>query len=273
MADAAITLVGLGLKGVDQVTLEADRAIRRAREVLVLDAGLATRAFLEARCPRVTSLVDGTYRPGRLRLHAYHHMAARVIEAALDRAPVVMAVHGHPLVFCYPPFLVRDIAALLGLTVAVLPGISALDSLYADLWVDPGLRGLQMFEATDLLLRRRPLDPTVPAVLWQVGNVETRLHAERPSKPERFDRLVAHLRQFYPAEHELVVYYGAPHPLVRPTAARVALGALAAHADLLHRGVTLWIPELGQRPIVDLDLLSRIDDPAHLAAITDAPGT
>jgi uncharacterized protein YabN with tetrapyrrole methylase and pyrophosphatase domain len=271
MAEADITVVGLGITGVGQVTLEADRAIRRAREVLVLDAGLATHTFLAARCPRVTSLVDGTYQPGHLRLHAYHHMAARVIEAALDRAPVVMAVHGHPLVFCYPPFLVRDLARLLGLTVVVLPGVSALDALCADLWVDPGLRGVQMYEATDMLLRRRPLDPTVPAVLWQVGNVETRLHAERPSRPERFTRLVDHLLQTYPPAHEVVVYYGAPHPLVGPTADRVRLQDLAARADLLHRGVTVYVPEIGQRPIVDVDLLTRIDDPSHLAAITHDP--
>jgi hypothetical protein len=35
--------------------------------------------------------------------------------------------------------------------------------------------------------------------------------------------------------------------------------------------VTVYVPEIGQRPIVDVDLLTRIDDPSHLAAITHDP--
>ena len=91
-----IHIVGLGVSSVSQVTREAEHAIRASNEVLYLDTGVATRRFLEDRCTRVTSLHNISYRECDHRLNAYYHMAATVIEAAMARAPVAFAVHGHP---------------------------------------------------------------------------------------------------------------------------------------------------------------------------------
>ena len=105
----------------------------------------------------------------------------------------------------------------------VLPGISAFDAILADLRLDPVVHGLQMYEATDLLLRRRPLDPEVPALIWQIGPLETCLHSLAVSRPERFSRLISHLRQYYPPRHEVVAIYCSPHPILPPAIFRFAL--------------------------------------------------
>ncbi|UCE58731.1 MAG: hypothetical protein JSU63_14960, partial [Phycisphaerales bacterium] len=160
MAD--IYIVGLGVLNVDHVTRETERVIRRSNEVLYVDTGVATQAYLEGLCPRVTPLFATSYEEDEHRLNAYHHMAARVLEAALDHPPVTFAMHGHPIVGVYAPFLIRDMAGLLDLEVLVLPGVSAMDCLFAELMVDPCIVGMQMYEATDLLLRRRPLQTDVP---------------------------------------------------------------------------------------------------------------
>ena len=266
-----ITIAGLGIRAVVQVTAEVEARIRRCREVLVLDSGVGTEAYLAARCARVTPLYDRTYGEADSRVQAYHHMAASVVEAALARSPVVYAVHGHPIVFCHSSFLIRDLAAVLGLSVEVLPGISSMDSLLADLWLDPGVTGLQMFEATDLLLRRRPLQPDVPALIWQVGNLETRLYTARLSRPERLVRFRDWLLQTYPESHPVTAYYAAPHPAVGASRWTFPLGALAAQAAALHPGITLYIPPSVVRPVQDFDLLARLDSVAHLEAVTAAP--
>lgn len=190
-----IYIAGLGLQTVAQLTREVEVAIRSSREVLYLDTGVATRPLLQTLCPRVTSLYD-VYSEQGGRVSAYEHMAALVVEAALDHPPVTFAVHGHPLVAVHPTFLVMDLARVLELRVAVLPGISAIDTVLADLRIDPVVNGIQMYEATDLLLRRRPLQPDVPAIIWQIGPLETCLHSQAVSLPERFSRFVGHLRQF-----------------------------------------------------------------------------
>jgi len=263
-----IWIAGLGLKTVSHVTREVEQAIRSSREVLYLDTGIATKSYIETLCPRVTSLYEESYCDEGLRVNAYEHMAARVVEAALDHAPVTFAIHGHPLVAAYPPFLVLELANALDLRVTVLPGISAIDAILTDLRLDPVVHGAQMYEATYLLLRRRPLQPDVPAILWQIGPLETCLHSARVSRPERFARFVAHLRLYYPARHEVVAIYCSPHPILPPAILRFALEDMGQHAEEIHAGFTLYVPPVGSRPVQDYDLLAKLYSVDHLRSIT-----
>jgi precorrin-2 methylase len=261
-------IAGLGLQTVAQITREAEHAIRQSREVLYLDTGAATRQYLETLCPRITPLFDESYREDHPRVSAYEHMAIRVIEAALHHPPVTFAIHGHPLVAAHPPFLVLELARALGLRVAVLPGISALDAIFADLRLDPVVHGVQMYEATDLLLRRRPLLNDVPAVIWQIGPLETALHSQRVSRPERFTRFVAHLRRYYPARHQVAAIYCSPHPVLPPHILRFAIEDMPDHAPEIHTGFTLYVPPSAGRPVVDRELAAQLYDPEHLRKIT-----
>ena len=263
-----IHIVGLGVTSVHQLTREAEQAIEASNEVLYLDTGVATRHFLEKNCDRVRSLHESSYRESDHRLNAYYHMAATVIEAAMDHPPITFAIHGHPLVAVYPSFLVCDMATVLGLTADLSPGISAMDSIVAELRIDPCVEGIQMYEATDLLLRRRPLQPDVPALIWQIGSLESRLHTMRVSRPERFERFVEYLLQYYPAAHPVIAVYAQPHPLMPATTLHFPLHEMPQHADRIHAGFSLYVPAIGQRAIRDADLLSKVDSPEHLRAIT-----
>jgi precorrin-3B methylase len=264
----ALYIAGLGLQTVTQVTREVEDAIRASREVLFLDTGVATRTFLETLCPRVTPLYQQSYSEERPRVTAYQHMAARVVEAALDHPPVTFAIHGHPLIAAHPPFLILELAHALKLSVQVLPGISAIDAVLADLRVDPVVHGVQMYEATDLLLRRRPLQPDVPAIIWQIGPIETSLHSMRVSRPERFSRFIAYLRQYYPAQHEVVAIYCSPHPILPPAILRFALEDMDQYAAQIHSGFTLYVRPVASRPIQDYDLLAKLYSVEHLRDIT-----
>jgi precorrin-3B methylase len=261
-------IAGLGLQTVAQITREAEAAIRASREVLFLDTGVATKSYLETLCPRVTPLYDESYSEARPRADAYEHIAARVVDAALDHPPVTFAIHGHPLIAAHPPFLILELAHALDLSVDVLPGISAIDALCADLRLDPVVHGLQMYEATDLLLRRRPLQPDAPAIIWQIGPIETCLHSMRVSRPGRFARFIAHLRQYYPADHEVAAIYCSPHPIMKPEIFRFALEDMGQYAEAIHSGFTLYVPPAASRPIQDYDLLAKLYSVEHLRDIT-----
>src|SRR6185503_5646213 len=97
--------------------------------------------------------------------------------------------------------------SLLKLRVHVAPGISIFDTLLVDLGLDPGLTGMQMYEATGLLVENRPLQPDVPCLLLQVDAVESALFTRKPSSEKRFLRLQKHLLKFYPPTHPLVSVY------------------------------------------------------------------
>jgi len=261
-------IAGLGIQTATQMTREVEQAIRDSREVLYLDTGAATRQHLERLCQRVTSLFDESYREDRPRVNAYEHMAIRVIEAAIDRPPVTFAIHGHPLVAAYPPFLVMSMARALKLRVKVLPGVSALDTVFADLHIDPVVHGIQMYEATDVLLRRRPLQNDTPALIWQIGPLETALHSERASRPERFARFIEHLLRYYPARHEVTAIYCSPHPILPPKILRFAIEEMCQLADEIHAGFTMYVPPCVGRAVVDWQLASQLCSVDHLREIT-----
>jgi len=269
----SLWIAGLGVQTVAQLTREVESAIRSSREVLYLDTGVATRSLLETLCPRVTSLYEQSYSEEGPRVDAYERMAARVIDAALDHPPVMFAIHGHPLVAAHAPFLVLELANALDLGVSVLPGISAIDTILADLRLDPVVHGVQMYEATDLLLRRRPLQPDVPAIIWQIGPLETCLHSTAISRPERFTRLIAHLRQFYPARHEVVAIYCAPHPIMPPATFRFAVEDTGQYAPEIHAGFSLYVPPAASRPILDYDLLAKVNSVEYVRSITQPRGS
>lgn len=266
---ADIYVIGTGIAAPDHVTKEAERTLALCNEVLFVDSGPGLPEYLATVCSRVTDLAS-LYEDGSSRLKTYHRMAARVLDAALDHAPVAFALYGHPLVYAYPPFLVRAGAAELGLRVKVLPGISAADCILTELNIDPATNGFQMYEATDVLLRRRPLQADVPALIWQIGAIETGLYSRAPSRPERFSRFQKHLEQYYPASHIVYAVCCATTPSTPGTVLQFEIHQMMSLAHVLHAGYTLYIPPAVIQPVLDSELLDQIDDARHLARITGA---
>ncbi len=254
---ANIYIVGLGTMNIDHITRQVERAISMSEEVLFLDDGIATRAFLEARCERVTDL-SGHFAAGKNRIESHHHLAAEVIEAAMARTPVTLAIAGHPTHLAPATFLVADLAGLLGLRVEILAGISAMDQLFVELAIDPASHGLQCFEATDLLLRRRPVAVDVPLLLWQVGLVGTHNHTSSPRPPETFEGLTRYLLRFYPPNHEVIAAEAASHALLEPVHLAFPLSTMPAHAAQLTARTTLYVSPIGIRPIVDSEVLAEL---------------
>jgi uncharacterized protein YabN with tetrapyrrole methylase and pyrophosphatase domain len=252
-----IYIVGLGIVSVHQITREVEAAMQRSQEVLYIANGFGLAEYLSQLCPHVTDL-SAAYQEGEDRMNAYNIMTAKVVEAALDHHPVTFALYGHPLVFAWPPFQVLEVASLLGLRTKVLPGVSAMDCLFVDLKLDPA-GGLQMYEATDLLLCQRPLQADIPCLVWQIGAVETRLYSQSTSKPERFSRIKNYLLKYYPPDHNATAVCCSSFPLVPSQLTTFALKDIEMYAQDLSSGVTLYIPPVQVRPIMDHELLKDID--------------
>lgn len=261
-------IVGLGIAVMNHLTREVEEALRDSREVLFAAPSPDVASYLRTVCPRVTDLYPIAYKEGVSRLKAYDVMTAMVIDAALDHPPVTFGLYGHPLMLVYPSQQLVRAAEFINLRIKVLPGISSLDCMLVDLCLDPGLSGLQIYEATEVLARKRPLQSDAPCLLWQVGAVETNLHSESGSRPERFSRIKRHLLQFYPADHRIAAVYSLPHPLVGSQVDWFPLGEIDSHHQVLHQGITLYIPPASLRPVLDEELVRELDSVSHLKGIT-----
>ena len=123
------------------------------------------------------------------------------------------------------------------------PGISAEASLYADLGLAPGRRGVQSIEATHVLVHERQLDPAGLVLLWQValsGDLTcSRLHAEA----EGLQALADKLQRWYPPDHEVILYEAARLPIESFRAERFGIFKERPEFDrrvAVHAGV--WRP-------------------------------
>lgn len=264
---ADIYIVGLGMGSADQVTREVDRVLQESEQVLFVDPSIGMQEYLSKRCSNVTDL-STLYQEGKNRLQTYKEMATVVIEAAMSNPPVTLALYGHPTVFAYPPFIIRSVANQLGLKVKVLPGVSAMDCILAELMIDPANEGLQMFEASDLLMRRRRLSTDMQTLIWQVGSLETGLYSTMTNRPERFGRFLDYLLEYYPSYHEVTAVFCSSHPAVPSTIFTFFLKDLLAVAEELHGGYTLFLPPTHCAPVLDHSFAAKLESQAHLQEIT-----
>lgn len=248
-----IGIVGTGIVGAHQLTREAIEVIRRSNHAFVIASGYGLVEYVETLCAKVTDL-GPLYDPGRSRLPTYHKMAAAVVAAAMEESPVCLASYGHPWVYCYPTTLITKAAPLLGLHVEVFAGVSALDTLLIDLGADIAFSGIQMYEATDLLLRRRPLQNDVACIVWQPTVAGDPTTPDRPYPAAQFEPLRDHLLRFYPADHEVKLVTSKNHPMLRSTVESFPLGRLATALEGAPGVGTLYIPPLDDRAVEDDDL-------------------
>ena len=242
----SLLIVGVGITGVGQVTLEAAAAIEAADQVFYLVLERTTELWIRQANPRASTLSD-LYAAGKERRQTYAEMTARIVSAVRQGQRVCAVFYGHPAVFVESSHAaVRELVAD-GYKARILPGISADGCLYAELGFNPGAHGVQSFEATDFLRARRIFDPTSNLLLWQVGvlgEIDARVGGR--CVPERLLALVEYLRPHYPERHEIVLYYAPTFVAHKAFIERVALHDLPRTA--ISPLALLYVPPAAQRP-------------------------
>jgi len=121
----------------------------------------------------------------------------------------------------------------------MLPGVSAVDCLFADLGLDPAASGCQIYEATDFVLYRRGVDTSAALVLLQVA-VLGLWRADPGPNREGLRVLQEYLRELYPAEHEAILYEASSYPVPDAEITRLRLDQLDASEP--SELATLYVP-------------------------------
>jgi uncharacterized protein YabN with tetrapyrrole methylase and pyrophosphatase domain len=252
-----IAIVGLGMVGIHQITREAEEVIRRCRHVFITDMALGVADHLRKLAPKVTDLT--TRRElGSHRVLIYRRMASEVVAAALEEPTVAFATYGHPNLYCYPTTLIQRAAQVLDLKTRVIPGISSLDTILADLGLDPGFDGLQIYEASDVLIRNRPVHADAGLIIVQAPIVLDAANRPGERSAENLRLLQNYLLKFYPPSHVVMVVTSRTHPLLPSITQRTPLERLA---DTLQHGsnvATLYLPPVKHRDIAEPGLADRM---------------
>ncbi|OAX34110.1 hypothetical protein K503DRAFT_835106, partial [Rhizopogon vinicolor AM-OR11-026] len=196
-------------------------------------------------CERVISF----YNKNKSRYDSYILQMCEVMLRAVRAGHDVLGVlYGHPGVFISPSHRAIAVAREEDYKAKMLPGISAEDYMFADLEFDPSQQSCNTYEATELLLRDRPLDPAIQHIIWQVGSVGV---IDIEFEKSKFHLLVDRLEKDFGPDHKVVHYIGAVLPQSTTTMDTFTISDLSKEdvAKQFRTISTLYIPHRDEGPV------------------------
>lgn len=251
-----LTIVGTGIRAGLQTTPEARACIEQASRVLYLVGDPVSENWIKQTNPKAESLFSA-YEDGRPRAQTYSEIVDRILGVLRSSPDVCVVFYGHPGVLVGPAGEAARRAREEGFPVRMLPGVSSMDNLFSDLGLDPGITGLQTYEATGYLLHRPRIEPTAALILWQIGVVGERTWTPGSQpRPGNLRLLQRALLDLYPADHPVVIYEAAVLPFAIPKIVRTTLTELPTLR--FSTSSTLFVPPLA-RPRPDPKVVRLLD--------------
>lgn len=235
---ADLYLVGIGIRGIEQISQEAHRCLKTCRKIFHLTDQHRRLATIN---PHVVDL-GPLYWTNEEQRDVYDRLAALIMGEA-ERGPgVASVIYGHPLFFddVHADLIKRSKRR--GLRCVVLPGISSLDTLCIDLNIDYG-EGLQIHEASDLVENELSLNPKIHTLVFQIAEFNSYTTCDNLSTAVgRFKPMERHLMKYFPADQPITIAYSDDGDGSGPFLLNSRLRRLDSHRRRIFSGTTLYIP-------------------------------
>jgi len=203
-AAGSLVIVDTGVVAVNQVTVEGHRWIQQSDRVLFLGADPVTEHWLAKLNENVESL-DG--------LETADEIVERMLDHVRAGLAVCLAYHGRSALVAR---VLREAIALgraEKMLSAIVPGVSPLDCLFADLGLDPLCDGCHIFAAEHLTEHGRRIDPGSALIVSL-------------SDDAAYADLLELLRGAYAADRQAIIYEPARYVVLEPVIRHSALGEI-----------------------------------------------
>ncbi|MFW2335979.1 SAM-dependent methyltransferase [Ilumatobacter sp.] len=244
MEEGRLTVVGTGIGFRRQIIPAAETAIRQADLVFHQVGDQLTVQWLHQLNANVQSLSRPASAEPVLSMDVYEAMAHRVADAVAAGQRTCFVSYGHPGVYQHAAHRSIELTRARGFAATMIPGISALDCLIADLGVEIAL-GCQLLDATMMVLHDKVVDPTSALVLFQIGIFGDPHY--RASRPVGLHVLRDRLSEIWGPEHEILLYEAPMLPIWDAGAERTTIADMAT-APMSERTLA-YVPPLAQRPM------------------------
>lgn len=209
-----LIIIGSGIETIG-VALGDKKLIEEADKVLYCVADPATIVWLKRLRPDALDLYV-LYGDDKIRYTTYMQMAEAQLYWVRQGLKVVVIFYGHPGVFVLSTHRAVKLARREGHKATMKASVCALDTLCADLGVDPCHPGLQTHEATDSLIRQRTLDTSLHVVLWQVGLIAEMGYRRQGYLNQNFSYFITWLQGIYGPAYPVTHYIGSRYPTIEP---------------------------------------------------------
>ncbi|MCS6236896.1 hypothetical protein G3495_17560 [Shewanella baltica] len=214
----SLVCVGTGLQLAGQISVMSRSYIEHADVVFSLLPDGFSQRWIRTINPNVINLQPFYAQHGEVknRRETYEQMVSAILDAVRAGKKTVCALYGHPGVFACVSHLAIKQAMAEGFAAKMEPGISAEACLWADLGIDPGNSGHQSFEASQFMFFNHVPDPTTHLLLWQIAIAGEHTLTQFHTTSDRLQILVEQLHQWYPLDHQVVIYEAANLPIQAP---------------------------------------------------------
>lgn len=252
-----LVIAGLGIKDLQQMTLETQSELLGADEVLYLgcDPRLHIHELKSWGIPSVHSILE-LYVDGEVDDKNYSRLQQEVLAAVQKNQKTVLLVPGHPRIGV--TLVQRLVRNPQGIQVTVLPGISSFDTMINDLERDPLEKGSLIMDANRMLLFDIQWPSSLDCYLYHVCSVGTRLvHVSNAQKDNAWDVLKEHLLKIYSPDVEVSLVCSSTKTKNRAEQFSTCLKSFEDLKARVHFGTTLFIR--GEKPKhIDRNFLLRL---------------
>jgi uncharacterized protein YabN with tetrapyrrole methylase and pyrophosphatase domain len=222
----SLVAVGTGIRVVGQLTVEAIAHMKNADKLLYCVGDPIAEHLIKSLNEAGAESMFSYYGEGKPRSETYEQMVRRMLECVREGRETCVALYGHPGVFAWPAHEAIRRARAEGYQARMLPAVSAEDCLFADVGIDPAMTGCQSYEATDFMLNGRIIDTSSVVILWQIGVLGDWTYKSAAYDTSSMPLLLERLHQFYPDNHQAIVYEAAVYPGCSPTIRYIPLFSL-----------------------------------------------
>ncbi len=204
--DAEIYLLGSGIFSFLDLTVLTQHILStKCKAVYYIHDLPSLEKFLKKLVPEAVNLRPIYYLEGRLRDEIYRDIVNHVINTEKEKRPIGLLLHGHPLVFSTISQLLIKECENQNISLAIHPGVSALDRLFVDLKLDIGRDGVQIFNAAFAIQKKINLNPAAGCFLFQIGSLNPWATRTETAKPEEIRSLKDYLLKIYPENHQVKI--------------------------------------------------------------------
>lgn len=205
-----IIIVGLGIKFYSHLTQETVKVIQQSNVVYYLANNDPFNQWIESNAKNAIDLSPQYFSESN-RADTYSHIAELLIDDVKKQKHLCFAIYGHPTFLVQISTLIKEKSKHSSIEVTVLPAVSSLDCMMADLFINPGNGGMSIHEATELLLYSKPIDTTSHLILLQIGAIAKQGH--QFDYPKRgLSLLKQYLIQFYSGDTPISLYEASTLP-------------------------------------------------------------
>ncbi|KTD17920.1 SAM-dependent methyltransferase [Legionella jordanis] len=240
-----LTIAGTGIKFLAHLTTEVKGIIKSSSCVLYLLNEPAMKHWV-LNNSKISFSLDEIYYSCEKRIDAYEKIVQVVLSYAGKYNDLVLLIYGHPLVFSSVAMKLIEQCSNSEMQLSVLPGISALDCLLADLRIDPAGAGLQCYDATLFINKNVEYSSSAHLILWQIAIVnEIKIikgEINKVTQKTGLSYLKKILLNKYSANHPLILYVAALYAGVSSEIIELELDSLEEIE--IPRLATLYIPPL-----------------------------